>query len=112
MEDLKASLSCQDNDQWEVDSAYSTFSFTTRPLFMARSSTKDIYRWRLIPDFAASKSKHLTSLLVRRTVTGLAVSAWDVMACEHVRYKKYATHFDLQPISSCLCNMRVIQHNQ
>lgn len=74
--------------QWGDDSAYSTFSFTTKPLAIARSRTKDIYLWRVIPDFAARASRRFTSLAVRRTVTGLAVSRVAGMACEHVRKVK------------------------
>ena len=74
--------------QWGDDSAYSTFSFTTKPLAIARSRTKDIYRCRVMPDFAARASKRFTSLAVRRTVTGLAVSRVGGMACEHVREEK------------------------
>ena len=66
-----------------LDSAYCTLSLTTKPLFIARSSTKDIYRWRVMPDFAARASRRFTSLAVRRTVTGLAVSVFEGIVSEH-----------------------------
>ena len=37
-----------------------------------------------MPDFAARASRRFTSLAVRRTVTGLAVSRVGGVACEHV----------------------------
>jgi hypothetical protein len=66
-----------------LDSAYCTLSLTTKPLLIARSSTKDIYRWRVMPDFAARASRRFTSLAVRRTVTGLAVSVFGGIVGEH-----------------------------
>ena len=80
----------QQPSQREEDSAYSTFSFTTKPLAIARSRTNDIYRWRVMPDCAARASRRFTSLEVRRTVTGLAVSGFLFMACEHSGLK--STH--------------------
>lgn len=87
--------------QWAEDSAYSTFSFTTNPLAIARSRTKDIYRWRVMPDFAARASRRFTSFAVRRTVTGLAVSRVGGMACEHVREEK-------NTLTHLLCNKFLI----
>ena len=74
--------SCQQTPQEEMDAAYSTFSLTTKPLCIARSKTKDIYRCRVMSDFAARASRRFTALAVRRIVTGLAVSDLAVMACE------------------------------
>ena len=63
-----------------VDSVYSTFSLTTKPLFMARARTRDIYRCRFMLDFAARESRCFSSFDVRRTVTGLAGSGAEGMA--------------------------------
>lgn len=95
-----------------LDSAYSTLSLTTNPLFIARSRTKDIYRWRVMPDFAASESSRFTSFEVKRTVTGLAVSDWADMTSEMLRGRSYANYPEFQQVSDCLCSMKVIHPNR
>jgi hypothetical protein len=50
-----------------------------------------MYRWRVIPDFAASESSRLTSLEVKRTVTGLAVSDLADMTSELLNWYEEGT---------------------
>jgi hypothetical protein len=77
---MKKSIGTASSQEIPLGGVDSAFSSTAKPPFMARTGTRDRYRCRFMPAFAARDSGCLSSFDARRTLTGLAGSPAEGMA--------------------------------